>query len=96
MPRVTPESVDHVAALAHLSLTAEERESFARQLDQVLAYAESLQALDTSGVDPMSHASAAGAFRADEPGPSLDRETVLAEAPDPADGLFRVPRVIGG
>ncbi|HET8646067.1 MAG TPA: Asp-tRNA(Asn)/Glu-tRNA(Gln) amidotransferase subunit GatC [Vicinamibacteria bacterium] len=94
MPRVTPDVVDHVARLAHLSLTAEEREAFARQLDQVLAYAESLQALDTSGVEPMSHAGAAGALREDEPRPSLDRAGVLEAAPDAADGLFRVPRVI--
>ena len=48
MPRVTPATVEHVARLAQLSLTAEERETFARQLDQVLAYAESIQALDTT------------------------------------------------
>lgn len=96
MPRVTTETVEHVAALANLSLTAEEKESFARQLDQVLAYAESIQSLDLSGVEPMSHAIATGAFREDEPRPSLDRQRVLADAPDSGDGLFRVPRVIGG
>ena len=58
MPRVTEETVDHVARLAHLSLTAEERSTFARQLSQVLEYAESIQALDTSAVEPMSHAAA--------------------------------------
>jgi aspartyl-tRNA(Asn)/glutamyl-tRNA(Gln) amidotransferase subunit C len=88
--------VDHVARLAHLSLTAEERASFARQLDQVLAYAESIQALDTEGVEPMSHAAATETFRPDAPVPSLPREEVLSAAPDAADGLFRVPRVLGG
>jgi aspartyl-tRNA(Asn)/glutamyl-tRNA(Gln) amidotransferase subunit C len=96
MPRVTTDTVEHVAALACLSLTAEEKESFARQLDQVLAYAESIQSLDLSGVEPMSHAIATGAFREDEPRPSLDRERALSAAPDAGDGLFRVPRVIGG
>ena len=96
MPRVTPETVEHVARLAHLSLTAEERTMFARQLDDVLAYAESIQALDTSAVEPMSHVSGASLLRADEPAPSLDRERVLAEAPDAESGLFRVPRVLGG
>ena len=47
MARVTVETVDHVAQLAHLSLTPEERETFARQLDEILAYAESIQALET-------------------------------------------------
>jgi aspartyl-tRNA(Asn)/glutamyl-tRNA(Gln) amidotransferase subunit C len=96
MPRVTTETVEHVAALACLSLTPEEKESFARQLDQVLAYAESIQSLDLDGVEPMSHAIATGALREDEPGPCLPRDRVLPAAPDADEGLFRVPRVIGG
>jgi aspartyl-tRNA(Asn)/glutamyl-tRNA(Gln) amidotransferase subunit C len=96
MAKVTVETVDHVALLAHLSLTSEERETFARQLDEVLAYAESIQALDTSQVEPMSHAGTAPVFRADEPRPGLDRSTVLATAPDAAEALFRVPRVLAG
>ncbi|HUG54883.1 MAG TPA: Asp-tRNA(Asn)/Glu-tRNA(Gln) amidotransferase subunit GatC [Vicinamibacteria bacterium] len=97
MPRVTLETVDHVAALAHLSLTAEEREIFTRQLEQVLAYAESIQALDTAGVEPMSHAGEGGGWRSDVPRDGLAREAVLGAAPDgdPESGLFRVPRVIG-
>jgi aspartyl-tRNA(Asn)/glutamyl-tRNA(Gln) amidotransferase subunit C len=96
MPRVTPETVEHVARLAQLSLTAEERTLFARQLDDVLAYAESIQALDTADVEPMSHVTGAGRLRADEPIAPLDRERVLEEAPDADGGLFRVPRVLGG
>jgi len=96
MPRVTVETVDHVARLARLSLTAEEKSLFARQLEEILAWAESLQALDTSGVSPMSQLRDASSLREDEPCGSLERETVLAAAPDPAEGLFRVPRVIGG
>jgi aspartyl-tRNA(Asn)/glutamyl-tRNA(Gln) amidotransferase subunit C len=93
---VTVETVDHVSRLAHLSLTDEERETFTRQLAQVLEYAEALQALDTSDVAPMSHAGTSGEFRADVPGESLEREKALDAAPDPADGLFRVPKVLGG
>jgi aspartyl-tRNA(Asn)/glutamyl-tRNA(Gln) amidotransferase subunit C len=96
MPRVTVETVDHVARLAHLSLTAAERETFARQLEEVLAYAESIQALDTAGVEPMSHAAHTGRLREDTPRESLARETVLEAAPDAEGGLFRVPRVLGG
>jgi aspartyl-tRNA(Asn)/glutamyl-tRNA(Gln) amidotransferase subunit C len=94
--RVTAETVDHVAALARLSLTGEERETFARQLEQILSYAESIQVLDTSNVEPMSHAIASGGFREDAPRPGLQRERVLSAAPDAADGLFRVPRILGG
>ena len=96
MAKVTPETVEHVARLAQLSLTAEERATFARQLDDVLAYAESIQSLDTGGVEPMSHVSDPGVLREDAPLPSLDRQVVMAEAPDGEAGLFRVPRVLGG
>ena len=96
MPRVTVDTVDRVARLARLSLTDEERQLFARQLEEILAWAESLQALDTSGVPPMSHPRDSSSLREDEPRASLDRETVLEGAPDPAEGLFRVPRVMGG
>jgi aspartyl-tRNA(Asn)/glutamyl-tRNA(Gln) amidotransferase subunit C len=96
MTKVTPETVEHVARLAQLSLTAEERVTFARQLDTILAYAESIQTLDTAGVEPMSHVAGTGVFREDAPQPSLDRETVLGAAPDAESGLFRVPRVLGG
>jgi aspartyl-tRNA(Asn)/glutamyl-tRNA(Gln) amidotransferase subunit C len=96
MPRVTKETVDHVARLARLSLTDEERDTFARQLDEILAYAESIQALDTSGVEPMSHAVTSEIFREDVPQPGLEREVVLAAAPDPAENLFRVPRILSG
>jgi len=96
MARVTVETVDHVARLARLSLTDEERETFARQLDQILAYAESIQSLDTAAVPPMSHAFTSEMVREDVPAPGLDRARVLEAAPDPADNLFRVPRVLGG
>jgi aspartyl-tRNA(Asn)/glutamyl-tRNA(Gln) amidotransferase subunit C len=96
MARVTVSTVDHVARLAHLSLTDDERQTFARQIDEILAYAESIQALDTAAVPPMSHALTSEVFREDAPAPGLDRQTVLAAAPDPAEGLFRVPRVLGG
>ena len=95
MARVTVETVDHVAQLAHLSLTPEERETFARQLDEILAYAESIQALDTHDVEPMSHAFTSEVLRDDAPAPEIPRPQALAAAPDADEGLFRVPKVIG-
>jgi aspartyl-tRNA(Asn)/glutamyl-tRNA(Gln) amidotransferase subunit C len=96
MPKATVETVDHVARLARLSLSEKERILFARQLDQILEYAESIQALDLQDVEPMSHALTTGSFREDEPRPCLARDRILESAPDPGNGLFRVPRVIGG
>jgi aspartyl-tRNA(Asn)/glutamyl-tRNA(Gln) amidotransferase subunit C len=96
MDKVSSAAVDHLARLARLSLTDEERTLFARQLEEILGYARSIQALDTTGVEPMSHAGLAAPLREDEASPGLDRATALAAAPDTADGLFRVPRVLGG
>ena len=94
MAQVTVEVVEHVARLARLSLTAEEKARFARELQEILSYAETIQALETDGVEPMSHAAAAEVLRDDDPQPSLPRERVLDEAPDATEGLFRVPRVV--
>ena len=96
MPRVTVDTVDHLARLARLSLTDEERHTFAAQLEEVLGYAETLGSLDIEDVPPMSHAGGDAPLRADEPGPGVDRQAALAAAPDAAEGFFRVPRVIGG
>ena len=94
---LTIADVERIAALAHLELTGEEKQLFARQLAGVLDYALQLQALDTTGVEATSHVTVQQAERADEPRPSLSVEEALANAPDAAHeaGLFRVPRVIG-
>jgi len=93
VPRVTIETVEHVARLARLSLRDDERELFARQLEEILAWAESLQALDVSEVPPAAHA-LSPRWREDVPRDGLPRERVLEAAPDAAEGLFRVPRVL--
>ncbi len=94
MPRVTQETVAHVARLARVSLTDEERALFARQLEGILEWAESLQALDVSDVPPMAHA-LVPLWREDEPRVGVSHERALEPAPDAGDGLFRVPKVIG-
>ena len=96
--RLTREEVGRIAALAHLELTETEADLLARELSDILGYAEQIQAIDTDGVPPTSHVlSRHPADRADEVQPPLPRRAVLAGAPDPAPeaGLFRVPRVIG-
>jgi aspartyl-tRNA(Asn)/glutamyl-tRNA(Gln) amidotransferase subunit C len=96
---LAPAEVDHIAKLAHLALTDEERTHFAQQLADILAYARQVQDVDTAGVPPTAHALVPhDAMRADEPRPSLPRDEALAAAPGaaPEAGFFRVPRVIGG
>lgn len=87
--------IEKVARLARLQLSEEEKQTFALQLDQVLAHMEQLNRLDTSGVEPMSHAIPIyNAFREDETRPSFKREEVLAIGPCQEDGYFKVPRII--
>jgi aspartyl-tRNA(Asn)/glutamyl-tRNA(Gln) amidotransferase subunit C len=94
------EEVDRIAALANLALTDEEREKFARQLADILTYANEVSQVDTTGVPPTAHVlREETALRADEERPCLSRPDALANAPDAGAreaGLFRVPRVIGG
>jgi aspartyl-tRNA(Asn)/glutamyl-tRNA(Gln) amidotransferase subunit C len=89
--------VEAIASLAHLELTDEETELFARQLGDILSYAVQVQNIDTTDVPPTASVSTLDADRADEPRPSLDRDAALANAPDASleAGLFKVPRVIG-
>lgn len=91
------EDVLRIAELARLELTPDEVALFTRQLADILEYVQQIQGLDTSGVEPTSHAINRPAERADEPVPSLARPEALANAPDAATeaGLFKVPRVIG-
>jgi aspartyl-tRNA(Asn)/glutamyl-tRNA(Gln) amidotransferase subunit C len=98
----TREEVHAVAALANLDLDDTEVELFARQLAEILAYADTVQRVDTRGVPPTaSVVTLYPAERPDEVGPSLSPAEALANAPDPAldasmnAALFRVPRVIG-
>ena len=89
--------VRHVARLARLALSAEDEERFAAQLQNVLGYIERLQAVDVSGVEPLSFAgdSQGGlALREDEVAPSLPREKVLAQAPQADEQAFLVPRIL--
>jgi aspartyl-tRNA(Asn)/glutamyl-tRNA(Gln) amidotransferase subunit C len=95
---LTRADVERIAALASLELTEAEIETFTRQLAGILEYARQVQRLDTTGVPPTSHVLVGQPLdRADDPAPSLERNSALAAAPDPVaeEGFFRVPRVIG-
>lgn len=96
-PRITPEQVEHVARLARLLLSAEEKERMRRELDAILGYIDKLSALDTADVPPTSHAvPLTSVMRDDAPRPSFPREDMLRNAPDRSGDLFRVPRIIEG
>ena len=86
------DQVLHVARLARLELDDEEIERMATELSGILEHVDRISALDLEGVEPTSHVvELVNVLRPDEPEPSLPRERVLESAPDPDDGLFRVP-----
>lgn len=89
--------VEHVANLAQLTLSDQEKELFREQLSSILEYAQSLQQLDTSAIPPTATVlPLENVMRDDQVGPSLALADVLSNAPDSDDGYFRVPVVLEG
>ena len=93
---LTLAEVEHIAALARLELTPEEKERYRQQLSAILEYAARLQSVDTSGIPPTSSVlPPRSVLRPDVPAPSLEREDILRNAPQKGDnGTFRVPPVL--
>ena len=89
--------VEHVARLAQLTLSDQEKELFREQLSSILEYAQRLQQLDTSAIPPTATVlPLENVMRDDQVRPSLPLAGVLANAPDTKDGYFRVPVVLEG
>ena len=89
------DTVKHVAMLARLAMSEQELGRFTKQLNDILDYIDKLNELDTSAVEPMSHALALkNVFRPDEPGRPLSQDRALGNAPERGQGFFRVPRII--
>ena len=93
--RISRADVEHVAALARLSLDDAEIERLTGELGVILDHADDVAGLDLAGVAPTAHPlSLVNVLRADEVRPTLDRDEVLAAAPAVEDGRFRVPRIL--
>jgi len=92
---ITVKDVEHVAKLARLQLSEDEKERFTGQLNAILKYADKLNELDTEGVPPTSHVlKLTNVMREDVTRPSWPIEKVMQNAPEEEDGQFRVPAVI--
>jgi len=92
---ISSREVEYVAHLARLEISDQEKEIFTSQLNDILLYIDKLNELDTTGVEPMSHAMAlTNAFREDQLVDSIGTEKTLANAPDARGEFFRVPKVI--
>lgn len=91
---ITREDVLHVARLARLEIPEEHLEEARSQLGAILEAVGAVAEVDLSGVPPTAHPlDSVNVFDEDVPRPSLSREDALANAPDPVDGMFRVPPV---
>ncbi len=92
---IRKEQVEHVAKLARLEVSEDEKAMFARQLSAILTYMDQLKEVDTEGVEPTATVlPTENVFREDAVKPSLTQERALANAPDQADGFFRVPKIL--
>lgn len=92
---LTVKEVEHVANLARLELAHGEAEILTGQLDQILSYVEKLKELNTEGIEPTFYVIPTNnVFREDAIIEPLGRERALTNAPDKADGCFRVPKVV--
>ncbi|MEQ8201454.1 MAG: Asp-tRNA(Asn)/Glu-tRNA(Gln) amidotransferase subunit GatC [Syntrophomonadaceae bacterium] len=92
---LTIKEVEHVAQLARLSLTEDEKVKFAEQLSSILDYADTLNAIPTEGIEPLTHIlPIRNVFREDQVEPSMDREEILANAPLAEDFQYKVPKIM--
>lgn len=87
--------VEHIARLARLSISEEDKEALAQHLSAILGYMEKLNSLNTEGIEPTSHVlDIANVFRDDDPIPSLRPDDALSNAPERSGNFFKVPRII--
>ena len=93
--KITRQEVEHVARLARLGLSGEEREKMQAQLNAILTYIDKLNQLNTSKIEPTSHViPMTNVFREDAVSSCLSQEEALANAPDRQEVFFRVPRIL--
>ena len=92
---INKKEVEYVAHLARLRFSEEEKDKITTQLNEILMYIDKLNQVDTSGIEPTTHAiNLNNAFRDDEVKQSLGRDLALSNAPDEGRNSFRVPKVI--
>lgn len=92
---ISDETIDYVAILAKLDLSAEEKEAAKKDMGSMLDYIDQLNELDTTGVEPMSHVFPVhNVFREDVVTNGDDRDNILKNAPECKDGAFKVPKTV--
>lgn len=91
---ITVKDVEHVAKLARLELSREEKEQFTKQLGDVLKHVEQMNEVDTAGVKPMAHAfDLVNVMREDKIVCEQTKEELMKNAPEEENGFFKVPKI---
>ena len=91
---ITIKDVEHVAKLARLELTKKKKVKFSKQLGDILKYVEQMNKVDTTDIEPMSHAiPIVNVMREDKVVSEQTKEELMANAPSEEDGFFRVPKI---
>jgi aspartyl-tRNA(Asn)/glutamyl-tRNA(Gln) amidotransferase subunit C len=93
---ISKEEIEHIARLALIDLSEEEKETFSKQLNNILDYFQKLNELDTTNVEPTRHVidGLKNVFREDIPRKSLSQEEALRNTSQKKDGFFKAPRII--
>lgn len=93
--KISREEIEHIASLARLYLTEEEKELFGSQLGSILDYMEKLNELDTRDTEPTSHVlPISNVMRSDILGHSISKEDALRNAPGHTEKFYKVPKII--
>ncbi len=93
---ISDETIEYVGILAQLDLSGEEKEKAKADMEKMLDYVDTLNELDTEGIEPMSHVLPVNnVFREDIPSDRNGQADTLANAPQAQDGCLKVPRTIG-
>ncbi len=94
--RIGEKEVNHIAHLARLQITSDERMQFAGELGEILNYVNMLQEIDTEEIEAtFSVLPLFNRFREDTVQPSLSFSEILLNAPDREDNYFKMPRILG-
>ena len=91
---ITVKDVEHVAKLARLELTEEEKELYTKQLGDVLKYVDQMNEVDTSDVKPMTQViDFVNVMREDEPHQEISKVALMSNAQEEENGFFKVPKI---
>lgn len=91
---ITIKDVEHVAKLARLELTEDEKELYTKQLGDVLKYVDQMNEVDTSNIKPMTQVvDLVNVMREDEVVCEISKADLMANAPEEENGFFKVPKI---